>query len=258
MLTSAEMNIQVREPATDDLGSRILVADDDELFRESLARNLAHAGFLVEEANDGLSVLQRLQDGTLLDLLLLDWKMPRMNGIDVLRQLREAGHNVPVLFLTVLDGQIYEEAALQLGAYDFVDKHRAFAILLKRIELILAGGKSSLQNGGTTEHSLRVGQLELRADIGRAIWRDRRIDLSLTEFHIVSRLASAPGSDVSYRELYDLVRGEGFVAGRGSEGYRGNVRSIIKRIRQKFKVVDPDFRQIDTYTGFGYCWREGS
>lgn len=249
---------QVRESGTRGQAARVLLVDDDELFRESLARNLMHAGFAVEEAGDGRAALGRLRDGSLIDLLLLDWKMPEMNGIDVLRTLREIRCSVPVLFLTVLDGQIYEEAALQLGAFDFVDKHRAFSILLKRIELILAGGKALPQDGAAQEKPIQLGQLELRADIGRAMWGGKRVDLTLTEFRIVGRLASSPGSDVSYREIYDLVRGEGFVAGRGSQGYRGNVRSIIKRIRQKFRMVDPAFGQIDTYTGFGYCWRQDS
>jgi two-component system, OmpR family, response regulator ChvI len=238
--------------------ARILVVDDDPLFRESLARNLAHVNFAVEEAGDGQQALDRLRNGNPPDLILLDWKMPGMNGIEVLHHLREARIVVPVLFLTVLNDQIYEEAALQVGAIDFVEKHRAFTILLKRIELILAGAKASSASdtGQPQGQSLRLGPLELRFDINRALWKSQRVDLSLTEFHVVSRLAASPGLDVSYRELYDVVKGEGFLAGQGTEGYRGNVRSTIKRIRQKFRVVDTDFHHIETYTGFGYRWRD--
>ena len=238
--------------------ANILIVDDDALFRESLARNLAHSNFGIEEVCDGQAALNRLQNGALPDLVLLDWKMPGMNGIEVLDQLRENGIRVPVLFLTVLSDQTYEEAALQVGAIDFVEKHRAFAILLKRIELILGGNKARAPAawGQPGSGSLRVGSLELRFDINRALWQGRRVDLSLTEFHIVSRLASAAGSDVGHRELYDVVKREGFVAGHGNDGYRANVRTTIKRVRKKFRAADPSFGQIETYNGFGYRWKK--
>jgi len=236
--------------------ARILIVDDDALFRESLGRNLAHNGFDMEEVGSGPEALVRLQNGVMPDLILLDWKMPGMNGIEVLRQLRAARILVPVLFLTVLSDQMYEEAALQVGAVDFVEKHRAFTILLKRIELILAGTKARApaSPGQPDVGSLRVGLLELRFDINRALWRGQRVDLSLTEFRIVSRLASAAGADISHRELYDIVKGEGFIAGQGPDGYRANVRTTIKRVRQKFKAADSLFQQIETYNGFGYRW----
>ncbi len=236
--------------------ARILIVDDDAMFRESLSRNLTHIGYAVEEAASGQEAIERLQKESVPDLILLDWKMPGMNGIEVLHQLRQARILVPVLFLTVLSDQTYEEAALQVGATDFVEKHRAFTILAKRIELILAGAKVRANAEGQPEgRSQRVGPLELRSDINRALWRSQRVELSLTEFHVVSKLAAAGGADVSHRELYDVVKGEGFLAGQGAEGYRANVRSTIKRIRQKFKAVDPSFRQIETYNGFGYRWK---
>jgi two-component system, OmpR family, response regulator ChvI len=236
---------------------RILIVDDDVLFRESLGHNLAQVDFDIEEVGSGLEALTRLQNGNMPDLVLLDWKMPGMNGIEVLRQLRAARVLVPVLFLTVLNDQMYEEAALQVGAVDFVEKHRAFTILLKRIELILAGTKTGTpaSPGQSDVGSLRVGPLELRFDINRAQWRGQRADLSLTEFRVVSRLASAAGADISHRELYDIVKGEGFIAGQGPDGYRANVRTTIKRVRQKFKAVDSSFQQIETYNGFGYRWK---
>src|SRR3546814_7940754 len=80
------------------------------------------------------------------------------------------------------------------------------------------------------------------------------VDLTLTEFNIVRLLASVHESDVSYRQIYDLVRGKNFVAGYGEDGYRVNVRSFIKRIRQKFREVDDTFACIGNYPGFGYRW----
>ena len=101
---------------------------------------------------------------------------------------------------------------------------------------------------------MRLGELELRFDINRASWRDRELDLTLTEFKIVALLALRPGEDVGYREIYDLVHGKDFVAGYGAEGYRANVRTFIKRIRKKFRDVDGEFDHIHNYAGFGYRW----
>ena len=80
------------------------------------------------------------------------------------------------------------------------------------------------------------------------------VDLSLTEFRIIELLATRPGDDVGYREIYDLVHGKDFIAGLGEEGFRANVRTLIKRIRKSFREVDPDFAQIENYAGFGYRW----
>ena len=102
--------------------------------------------------------------------------------------------------------------------------------------------------------SMRRGALELRFDINRAYWRGSVIDLTLTEFLIVSLLARKPGEDIPYRELYNIVHGKAFLAGRGTDGYRANVRTFIKRIRKKFKVVDPGFDHVRNYAGFGYQW----
>jgi len=104
---------------------------------------------------------------------------------------------------------------------------------------------------------VRLGALELRFDINRAFWKGSAIDLTLTEFRMVSQLALKPGEDVSYRELYDLVHGKDFLAGSGADGYRANVRTFIKRIRKKFRDADPEFDQVRNYAGFGYQWIPG-
>ena len=101
-----------------------------------------------------------------------------------------------------------------------------------------------------------VGPLELRDH--RAYWRGVRVELTLREFAIVRCLVDQLGGDVSYQQLYSAVRGEGFVAGEsvsyGSDGFRVNVRSFIKRIRKKFRDVDPEFDEIKNYESFGYRW----
>jgi len=238
--------------------THVLLVDDDDLFRESLEQNLIDAGFAVSGFADGPAVLAFLANGGAADLVLLDWKMPAMNGIEVLKRLRETRLDIPVIFLTVLSDQIYEEAALLGGAVDFVEKSRSFSILLRRIELILEGAKQKktpVAEAGRADRRLSYGDLELHLDSSRAFWKGERVDLTLTEFKMVHYLAGRAGKDVRYRELYDLVHGEGFIAGIGDEGYRANVRTFIKRIRQKFRDIDGTFEAIENYPGFGYRWR---
>jgi two-component system response regulator ChvI len=160
-----------------------------------------------------------------------------------------------VIFLTVLSDDIHEEAALAGGAVDFIDKSRRLSILVRRIELIAEGQRplpDPSQQHPLTQ--LRLGQLELRFDIHRAFWRGSAIDLTLTEFRMLSQLALKAGEDVSYRELYDLVHGKDFLSGSGAEGYRVNVRTFMKRIRKKLRDIDPSFEEIHNYAGFGYRW----
>jgi len=234
---------------------RVLVVDDDAEFRESLSLNLMDEGFAVTTFAEGPSALEHLAGGESADVILLDWRMPGMNGLEVLRELRQRGIGTPVIFLTVLSDDIYEEAALAGGAVDFIDKSRRLSILVRRIELI-AEGQRPLPTATQQQPppQVRLGALELRFDINRAFWKGTAVDLTLTEFRMVSQLALKPGEDVSYRELYDLVHGKDFLAGSGADGYRANVRTFIKRIRKKFRDVDQEFDQVRNYAGFGYQW----
>ena len=240
-----------------DAERQILIVDDDDLFRESLQQNLIDAGFGAVTFPDGTSVLDFLAQGNGADLVLLDWRMPGMTGIEVLRRLRDDGRDVPVIFLTALSDQMYEEAALIGGAVDFVEKSRSFTILRRRIDLILDGPKGHADDKEEEgqEDPLSFGPITLRPDIGRAYWDGAEVNLTLTEFTIVHYLVRRMGKDVRYREIYDLVRGEGFIAGIGEDGYRANVRAFIKRIRHKFREVDDGFDRIENYPGFGYRWR---
>jgi two-component system response regulator ChvI len=188
--------------------------------------------------------------------MLLDWKMPGMTGIEVLQRLRSEQVEIPVIFLTVLSDQIYEEAGLLNGAVDFVEKSRSFSILLRRIELTL--GNHRLKDVAEQPPFMRYGDLALRYDSRRAAWKNEGVDLTLTEFDIVAHLVENANRDLSYRELYDIVHGEGFVAGEGEAGYRTNVRAFIKRIRQKFHEIDPSFALIRNYPSFGYRWCDES
>jgi two-component system response regulator ChvI len=238
--------------------ARVALVDDDDLFRESLGMNLADEGFEVVPFDRGHTALDYFVAGGTADLILLDWRMPRMDGIETLRQLRSRNIDIPVIFLTVLSDQIYEETALTGGAVDFVEKSRSLPILLRRMQLIVQGRKPTAEETAAPcapapqaaiGNVYRRGPLEMRLDVSRAFWDGTRVELTLTEFNIVKLMATRAGEDVSYRDIYDLVHGKDFVAGYGPAGYRANVRAFIKRI-------DGNFDEIENYPGFGYRWSD--
>jgi len=250
---TAETTVDSGKPVQGAIRTRVVLVDDDDLFRESLRLNLLDHDFQVTEFDDGQGALEFFSGGGRADVVLLDWRMPCVDGLTVLKTMRAGGLDFPTIFLTVLDNEIYEEAALAGGAVDFVEKSRGFSILLRRIALITEGSKAAGGADDTSDYNL--GDLKLRRDSNRAYWKERVVELTLTEFRIVALLAVDAGRDVTYREIYDLAHGKGFVAGSGMEGYRVNVRTFIKRIRQKFKDVDEQFDSIENYPGFGYRWR---
>jgi two-component system response regulator ChvI len=232
----------------------LVVVEDDDVFAKVLINNLAGAGFAAthfdgpETAMVGVPALERC------DLLVLDWRLPGMTGVDLLEMLRKQGCKAPALLLTSHDDVFYEEAALEAGAIDFISKTRSFSVLRKRVELVLAGQR---RDGGVPAATLKRGPLLIEPSIHQAKWDDKTVSLTLGEFRVTERWARAQG-DVSYRQLYDVLKGESFIAGSGSEGYRANVRTLVKRIRQKFCDVDEQFAAIVSVPGFGYRWREGA
>ena len=246
-------------PGKEPRPAHLVLVDDDDFFRESLGLNLIDEGYSVTSFSSGPPALDWFQQGNRADVILLDWRMPGMSGLEVLRNLRRAGNPTPVIFLTVLSEDIYEEAALEGGAVDFIDKSRKLSILVKRLRLITEGTRPVTEEARKTPagNVMHLDELELRFDTSRASWKAKLLDLTLTEFKIVALLAMRTGEDVSYREIYDLVHGKNFIAGYGAEGYRANVRTFIKRIRKKFRDVDAEFDHIHNYAGFGYRWTAG-
>src|SRR4051812_32740419 len=185
--------------------AHLVLVDDDDLFRESLSLNLLDEGYEVTTFSSGPPALEWFEAGNTADVILLDWRMPQMSGLEVLRALRRAGNPTPVIFLTALSEDIYEEAALEGGAVDFIDKSRRLSILVKRLALITEGARpvADAAKKDPAGNVIHIDRLELRFDTNRAAWSDRLLDLTLTEFKIVALLAMRTGEDVSYREIYD-------------------------------------------------------
>jgi two-component system response regulator ChvI len=239
--------------------ARIALVDDDPVFLRVFAGNLRDAGYDTVCFNDSRQALASLQQGIPPDACVLDWNMPGIDGLELFKLLRARGVPAPVLFLTSYGQVIFEQAALEAGAADFVDKSRGPSIILHRLSLALERRREP----GATESELagadlKIGELNLSPSSKRAAWRGRDVALSRNEFDVVAHLAERAGHDVGYRQIYDVVRGDGFLAGQGEDGYRANVRAMIKRIRHKFTRLDPDFAALHNYPGFGYRWlRDG-
>ncbi len=251
-----------------------MLVDDDAMFLWVLANNLEEAGYEVLGFDDPHRALDAVRQGIRPDCCVLDWRMPGIDGLALFRQLREQGVPAPVVFLTSHGQSIFEEAALDAGAADFVDKTRGPAIIRQRLSLALTrsaaqtdapegvfnGASNGLAAGSPDspdKPELRVGELSLALASKRATWRGGAVPLSRNEFDVVMLLAEKAGHDVGYRQIYDVVRGHGFAAGQGEDGYRANVRAMVKRIRRKFMQLDPEFAALHNYAGFGYRWYQG-
>lgn len=238
---------------TTDCDAQLAILDDDSSYLAQLSDGLGGHGFGVVPFNSGPALLEYFDDGGKVDCMVLDWRLDRGSGLDVLMRARRKGLTTPAVFFTGLPATDYETVALDSGAADFVDKSRGVDILARRIRMIIEASKSA--DGAAVEDEIRVGRLKLRPQVCRAYWDRTDLNLTVTEFRIVAALGSNPGEYVSYRAIYDCVHSAGFIAGSGEDGYRTNVRSSMKRIRNKFRAVDDAFNEIENFPAFGYRWR---
>ncbi|MGB8182014.1 MAG: response regulator transcription factor [Stellaceae bacterium] len=232
---------------------RLVLVEDDPDYREAAAAELGELGFEVRAFAAGDEMLEYFARNNDADVIVLDWKLPGGLGIDLLPKLHDRGIRLPVVFLTGMPATAYESAALDRGALDFVDKARGVPILAKRIRLILDSHRRARETPARA--ALSCGKLLLRPDVRRAFWDNQDVNLTVTEFNIVHLIVSHAGEHVTYRAIYDCVHHAGFVAGNGDEGYRTNVRSSIKRIRNKFRTLDATFSEIENFPAYGYRWR---
>ena len=237
--------------------SAILV-DDDDYYREAVSTELDYLGFRVTAFPSGEPMLAHLQESADAEVIVLDWKLQTGLGIDLLPMLHEKGIRLPVVFLTGSPAVAAEYVALDLGAVDFVDKARGIAILAKRLRMIVESRRALSRNDATPASGpepIQRGKLTLHPDTARACWDGVDLELTLTEFKIVFLLVQRAGEYVTYRAVYDCIRYSGFAAGNGEDGFRTNVRSSIKRIRNKIRHLDDGFSEIENYAAYGYRWR---
>jgi two-component system response regulator ChvI len=230
---------------------RVLLIEDGAIDRGFLASELSKRGFAVREIASLLGASDAARDA---DVIILHCDRPKRTGIDLLDKLRRQGVNVPAVLLTGEAPPSHECLALDKGAVDVICKSRGLEVLARRLKRVVKASNRTdqLQSGGP----MISGKLVLRPDVSRAYWDDADLGLTLGEYKIVHLLASNVGSFVTYRAVYDRLQHKGFIAGDGANGYQANVRSAIKRIRNKFRDVDPTFDQIENYASFGYCWKK--
>ncbi|MBL6651589.1 MAG: response regulator transcription factor [Reyranella sp.] len=230
----------------------IALVDDDDLYRDTLVVELGGRGFRVHGFADGETCLAALEQGLSTDLVLLDWELPRLQGLDVLRLLLARNGKRRVIVLSGGSPVQRELDALRGGAVDFVDKARGVDVLVPRMRLVMSTDVSP-PPPAPEPAAVAWGPL-LLPDRGRAQWRGRAIGLTVAEARIAGLLAANAGRPLTYRAIYDQVHQAGFSAGRGARGYELNVRTMIKRMRRKFEAIDPDFEAIRSVARLGYWW----
>ena len=235
----------------------IALVDDDRNILTTLSIALQAEGFAVRVYSDGEAALAALSHNPP-DLAVFDIKMPRMDGMELLRRLR-ATSDLPVIFLTSKDEEEDEEAGLQMGADDYIAKPFSQRLLLARIRAILrrsgpieegAGGGEDQREGGAGE-MIERGRLVMDPARHSVTWGGDAVALTVTEFLLLEALAQRPGVIKSRNQLMDAAYPDDvFVDDR-------TVDSHIKRMRRKFRVVDREFGAIATLYGAGYSFSDG-
>lgn len=228
----------------------IALVDDDRNILTSVFMMLEADGFIVQTYTDGESALQGLLSRPV-DLVVLDIKMPRMDGIELLQRLRNRSQ-MPVIILSSKDEEIDQLMGLRLGADDYITKPFSQRLLLERIRALLRRHEvNKAENDGGINNGMVVrGALTLDDMRHQCRWHNQDIQLTVTEFLLTKALATRPGLVKSRDQLIDAAYGENiYVDDR-------TIDSHIKRIRKKFRQIDPEFNKIETLYGIGYRYKE--
>ncbi|BCP55888.1 DNA-binding response regulator [Kaistia sp. 32K] len=230
----------------------IALVDDDRNILASVSIALESEGYRVQTYTDGASALDGFQQ-SLPDLAILDIKMPRMDGMELLRRLRQRT-DLPVIFLTSKDDEIDELFGLKMGADDFIKKPFSQRLLVERVKAVLRRfqpREAAVPNKvPDAARNLDRGALSMDQERHTCTWNGQPVTLTVTEFLILYALAQRPGVVKSRNALMDAAYDDQvYVDDR-------TIDSHIKRLRKKFKVVDDDFDMIETLYGVGYRFKE--
>ena len=238
--------------------AKITLVDDDENIVTSVSLALESHGHEVKAYFDGASGLAALENDPP-DLAILDVKMPRMDGMEVLRRLRRTS-DLPVIILTSKDEEIDEILGFNLGADDYMHKPFSQRLLIERVKAVLrragvegeepAAPAGATANGESQSRALKRGKLTLDPARHDCLWDGKPVKLTVTEFLLLQSLAQRPGFVKSRDNLMDAAYDDQvYVDDR-------TIDSHIKRMRKKFREVDPEFDAIETLYGVGYRYRE--
>jgi len=231
------------------MSQNIALVDDDRNILTSVSMALEAEGFNVKTYNDGEEGLKGIQSATP-DLVVLDIKMPRMDGMEVLSKLREESA-IPVIFLTSKDDEVDEVIGLRMGADDYITKPFSQRLLIERIRALLRRQElQSTKKETKDEDIVERGDLALDDSRHLCTWKGQPVNLTVTEYLLLKALAQRPGHVKNRDQLIDLAYGENiYVDDR-------TIDSHIKRVRKKFRKIDPEFNQIETLYGVGYRYKE--
>ena len=228
----------------------IALVDDDRNILTSVTMALEAEGFEVRTYSDGAAALAALSQ-TPPDLAVLDIKMPRMDGMELLRRIRQKS-DLPVIFLTSKDEEIDEVLGLRMGADDYMRKPFSQRLLIERIRAVLRRREAIDATAERAEKDKQMQRGHLMMDPLRhaCTWKDLPVTLTVTEFLILQALAQRPGFVKSRDHLMDAAYDDQiYVDDR-------TIDSHIKRIRKKFRMVDEEFDAIETLYGVGYRYKE--
>jgi len=231
------------------MSDTIALVDDDRNILTSVAIALEGEGFRVRSFSDGAEALRGLT-AQAADLVVLDIKMPRMDGMETLTRLRRTS-DVPVIFLTSKDDEVDEVLGLKMGADDYIKKPFSMRLLIERIRAVLRRREAAANPSEDNDRKvIERGDLTLDPNRHHCEWRGKAVKLTVTEFLILESLAQRPGHVKTRDQLMDAAYEDNvYVDDR-------TIDSHIKRLRRKFKVVDDEFAAIDTLYGVGYRFRE--
>ena len=227
----------------------LALVDDDENILASLKIFFEAEGYTVRTYTDGATALTALSE-TPPDLAILDIKMPRMDGVEVLKRLRQ-NSNLPVIFLTSKDDEMDEVVGFSIGADDYIKKPFSQRLLNERVKALLrrtrAGATGAVE--GDKKPIVR-GELVLDPNRHACTWKGDQVRLTVTEFLILQALAQRPGYVKSRDQLMDAAYDDQvYVDDR-------TIDSHIKRLRKKFRDIDGEFDAIETLYGVGYRYNE--
>jgi two-component system, OmpR family, response regulator ChvI len=230
----------------------ISLVDDDRNILTSVAMSLEAEGYRVATYTDGVSALDGFRTSPP-DLTILDIKMPRMDGMELLRRLRQKS-DVPVIFLTSKDEEVDELFGLNMGADDFIRKPFSQRLLVERVKVVLRRVTSQTTDRGKSKEVdpkvLERGLLRIDPERHVCTWKNANVALTVTEFLILQALTSRPGVVKSRNALMDAAYNEDvYVDDR-------TIDTHVKRLRKKFRAVDDAFDMIDTLYGLGYRFKE--
>jgi len=229
------------------MNQTIALVDDDRNILTSISMALENEGFKVQTYIDAESALVGISRSPP-DLAVIDIKMPRMDGEELLKRLRKKT-TIPILFLTSKDEEVDELLGLKLGADDFIKKSGGFSVkvLIERIRVQLRKKTSNIDD---SKNLIKHGKLVLDPSQLECSWNGKSLPekLTTTEFLIVKELAKRPGIIKERAQLMDIAYKD------NNEIEDRTIDSHVKRIRKKFKMVDQNFSAIETRYGSGYRW----